>query len=360
MEKLKIALCDNRSFYCERFEAYMVSHKAKEVELFLYSVQEQLEEALKTMRFDVLLVGAGFENFFHSMELEDRILYLSERMPDCVAEDAMWQREDAVPKEVSRYEPMEQLMQKIYVMAGKTGNGQQAAIRYKRLKVTGVCSPIGHEMQQLFSVLYAVNLGREKKILYVNLLEYSGFGELFGQTGGCDMADLLLRLRAGTLDLSFFWRCACEKAGIYCLMPFDNPENTAQTGEQELRELLDFVEHFTDFEEVVIDFGISMTEYYSYLDFCDVMLMIGREGYYYQCRENAFLKWVREAQTADGMDRLCRVTVPYSARTIRPGGSVIEQLQWSEFGDFVRQYTTKSGRKRGKQSEDNRPGDTGT
>ena len=35
----------------------MVSHKAKEVELFLYSVQEQLEEALKTMRFDVLLVG---------------------------------------------------------------------------------------------------------------------------------------------------------------------------------------------------------------------------------------------------------------------------------------------------------------
>lgn len=99
------------------------------------------------MRFDVLLVGAGFENFFHSMELEDRILYLSERMPDCVAEDAMWQREDAVPKEVSRYEPMEQLMQKIYVMAGKTGNGQQAAIRYKRLKVTGVCSPIGHEMR---------------------------------------------------------------------------------------------------------------------------------------------------------------------------------------------------------------------
>ena len=85
MEKLKIALCDNHSFYCERFEAYMVSHKAKEVELFLYSVQEQLEEALKTMRFDVLLVGAGFENFFHSMELEDRILYLSERMPDCVA-----------------------------------------------------------------------------------------------------------------------------------------------------------------------------------------------------------------------------------------------------------------------------------
>ena len=115
MEKLKIALCDNHSFYCERFEAYMVSHKAKEVELFLYSVQEQLEEALKTMRFDVLLVGAGFENFFHSMELEDRILYLSERMPDCVAEDAMWQREDAVPKEVSRYEPMEQQIGRAHV-----------------------------------------------------------------------------------------------------------------------------------------------------------------------------------------------------------------------------------------------------
>ena len=358
MDKLKIALCDNHSFYCERFEAYMVSHRAEEVELFLYSVQEQLEEALKKIKFDVLLVGTGFEHFFHSMELEEKILYLSDRVPDRVLEDAMWQKQDGMPKEVSRYEPMEQLMQKIYVITGNGREKKQMAIRYKRLEVTGICSPIGHEMQQLFSVLYAINLSREKKILYISFLEYSGFLEIFGQPEGCDMSELMLRLRAGNLDVSFFWRCVYEMSGIYYLIPFENPENLIQTGERELTALLDFIEHFTDFEEVILDFGVSMTEYHSYLNFCDAVYMISRDGYVYECQERAFFKWVSREQPQTNLDKIHRLSVSYQARAVRPGGNVAEQLLWSEFGDFVRQQIKNFG-KENKKNEGNRQRDSG-
>ena len=39
--KIKIALCDKDKFYCERFAAYMMNHKAQEIELNIYSTIEQ-------------------------------------------------------------------------------------------------------------------------------------------------------------------------------------------------------------------------------------------------------------------------------------------------------------------------------
>ena len=41
MQKIKIALCDKDKFYCERFAAYMMNHKAQEIELNIYSTIEQ-------------------------------------------------------------------------------------------------------------------------------------------------------------------------------------------------------------------------------------------------------------------------------------------------------------------------------
>lgn len=68
----------------------------------------------------------------------------------------------------------------------------------------GVVSPECHEMQELFSVMHAVNLGREQKVLYFNFLEFSGFRELFGQTGNFDFTDVVLKLRSGERRQSIF------------------------------------------------------------------------------------------------------------------------------------------------------------
>ena len=51
------------------------------------------------------------------------------------------------------------------------------------MKVIGVVSPECHEMQELFSVMHAVNLGREQKVLYFNFLEFSGFGNYSDKQG---------------------------------------------------------------------------------------------------------------------------------------------------------------------------------
>ena len=47
MQKIKIALCDKDKFYCERFAAYMMNHKAQEIELNIIPQSSSLPEMRK-------------------------------------------------------------------------------------------------------------------------------------------------------------------------------------------------------------------------------------------------------------------------------------------------------------------------
>ena len=155
---------------------------------------------------------------------------------------------------------MEQLLHEIYVQAGMTKREPVGVQVATHGKVIGVVSPECHEMQELFSVMHAVNLGREQKVLYFNFLEFSGFRELFGQTGNFDFTDVVLKLRSGELTTEYFWNCVYEMSGISVILPFENPENIRQIGRQEWEQFIDFMEQNTDFEVLVVDFGVSMPE----------------------------------------------------------------------------------------------------
>ena len=74
MQKIKIALCDKDKFYCERFAAYMMNHKAQEIELNIYSTIEQFTGDEKMGNFDLVIAGSGFEEFSSDVN----IMYLSD------------------------------------------------------------------------------------------------------------------------------------------------------------------------------------------------------------------------------------------------------------------------------------------
>ena len=276
MQKIKIALCDKDKFYCERFAAYMMNHKAQEIELNIYSTIEQFTGDEKMGNFDLVIAGSGFEEFSSDVN----IMYLSDLCGNQAAEEAMWEK-DTIPQKkiVTKYQPMEQLLHEIYVQAGMTKREPVGVQVATHGKVIGVVSPECHEMQELFSVMHAVNLGREQKVLYFNFLEFSGFRELFGQTGNFDFTDVVLKLRSGELTTEYFWNCVYEMSGISVILPFENPENIRQIGRQEWEQFIDFMEQNTDFEVLVVDFGVSMPELADCMSRCDELLLIGRDRF---------------------------------------------------------------------------------
>ena len=63
------------------------------------------------------------------------------------------------------------------------------------MEIIGVYSPIRHEMQMPFSMVLSSILAKQRRVLYINLMQSTGFLKLFDSQAEYDMGDLVLRLR---------------------------------------------------------------------------------------------------------------------------------------------------------------------
>lgn len=205
-------------------------------------------------------------------------------------------------------------------------------------EVIGVYSPICHEMQMPFSLVLARTLAEKRKVLYVNLMEHSGFLELFGLTGEYDLGDVVLAIRRNRFPEDVFLKGVYEAEGIHYLPPFDNPEDLMEFSVTDYDAFLEFVERQTDYDALVIDFGAGMRELARALEACTSIYCLMKNGYFYECQMNHFLRYLAREQGEEMKERLHVVQLPFSAKKIRTGIDVYRQLLWSEFGDYVREY----------------------
>ena len=341
MSKKKIALCDPDATYRERFAAYLTNHKPGEIIIHTFSEELLLLEQMEKETYELIILAEGYRHLAPGIwEKNIPVLILTDTMQDFVAEESAFVEEKAEHKPVctSRFQSMESMVRKIYLMTASVEGRESRRFSASGLDVIGVCAPVHHEMQQLFSVLYAQQMAEEKKVLYLNFLEYSGFCELFGQYGEYDMGDLVLRLRNKNLTAEKFRLCVYEMRGVSIVLPFKNPENIREFRYKDLRNLLDYVAKETDYEVVVMDLGAGMEHPAKILAECQMTYCLMREGYFYRCQLEEFLDYARKAGEEEMEEKLQIVCLPYSAKRLRGGGNLIEQLNWSEFGDFVRNY----------------------
>lgn len=340
MSKLCVAICDAEDGYRNRFVTYLMEHKAKEMAVCAFSAVEAFLEALKEQHFDVTLLGRGFEAAEKAVrEKALPVLLLKEDMPMQVAEADSYERNRQAVVTVFRYQSMEAILHEMQVVAGTAVlRPAEVHIPESRMEVVGVYSPVHHEMQIPFSVVFADFMAKKRRVLYVNLMEHPGFLELFGWGGEYDMGDIILRLRNHRLLPETFLRSVYEVEGISYIPPFACTENLHELLLEDYLAFLEFLEERTDFEMVIIDFGEGVNHLQEMLERCTSVYCPVKGGFFFECQVNQFLN---ELENANGgiKERLHMFELPFSAKQIR-GGNVLRQLLWSEFGDYVRNYLT--------------------
>lgn len=86
------------------------------------------------------------------------------------------------------------------------------------------------------------------------------------------------------------------------------------------------------------DFGTGIPSIAAFLEECSSIYCPVKEGYFYECQKAEFVHYLEQVKP-DGMsERLQFVNLPFTAKGIRGGGNMLEQLVWSEFGDYIRDY----------------------
>ena len=66
-----------------------------------------------------------------------------------------------------------------------------SASKDNKTQITVVCSPISHELQMLFSMCMCKEMSINRKVIYLNLKECSGFYQVFGDIQSRDLEDLM-------------------------------------------------------------------------------------------------------------------------------------------------------------------------
>jgi len=334
MARIKVAIFDGDKGYRERFADYLMSYKSAEMELSVFTNISFFKEALDVDKFHLLVLGSGYEEVLVKARAKRiPILVLTESVSDYVRESVEMLEDPIVY--AFKYQSMDGITRQMQLMTEGVREHSELIVANRELKVIGVISPVKHEMQNLFSMLYAKNVGRKERVLYINLLEFSGFSEIFGEEE-YDIGDAILQIREGLCRRETLLQCIYEEESFSYITPFLNPENVAEVTAADIKQLLEWIGAHTDFQTVVIDMSINVKGFPDVLQLCTKIFCIGKKGYLFEIQVKQFLIYVERAIDEIFLERMEQIELPNQRKVISSGINLLEQLDWGEFGDFVR------------------------
>lgn len=331
MAKIKVAIFDVDKGYRERFTDYLMSYKAAEMDLAVFTNEQFFYEALEVDKFHLFVLGSGYELVLpRARALKVPVLVLTEYAQSYVRETIEMLDEQVVY--TSKYQSMDVITQKMQLLTEVKG---QARVMQRDLEVVGVFSPVRHEMQMLFSLLFARNAARERKVLYISLLEFSGFSEMFGDTE-YDLGDVILQTREPSVRAERILACIYESEGFSYISPTLNPENVREITEEDVRCMLEIIAEYTDYQMIILDIGLNVCDFAEVLLRCDRIYCLEKRGYLHEAQIRQFFSYLERAVDAAFLERIRQVEIPGQAKVICGGVNLLEQLDWGDFGDFVR------------------------
>lgn len=334
MAKIKVAVFDVDKGYRERFADYLMSYKAAEMELSVFTNEQFFCEALSVDKFHLFVLGSGYETVLpRARALKVPVLVLTESTQSYVRESIGMLDEQVVY--TTKYQSMDVITQKMQSLAEAKRHGGETGMAQRELEVVGVFSPVHHEMQMLFSLLLARNTAKERKVLYINILEFSGFSEIFGDTE-YDLGDVVLQIREEEVKAERFLAGIYEGEGFSYISPVSNPENVREIASKDVRDLLEAVAKYTDYQTVILDLGMNVSELAEVLLTCDRIYCLGKKGYLFETQMRQFFTYLERAVDEAFLERVRKMEIPGQAKVICGGINLLEQLDWGDFGDFVR------------------------
>lgn len=200
----------------------------------------------------------------------------------------------------------------------------------------GVVSPVRHESMIPFACTLAGAIGKEKRVLLVVLMEFSGILALLELEPGWEMEALLLRLRQreSLQQIPF--------PGVYVLQDFDllnGPENPMilyELSELDITRLMERIQDCRQYDAVVWVGGNMMRGIGELFCRSEKVFSIEKTDAYSKCCQKEFEQFFNKLLPGDS-DCLVNVRLP-----ILSGNQTGEHLLWqwnrSVIGDAVRRH----------------------
>ena len=217
----------------------------------------------------------------------------------------------------------------------------QLPVLKKTTEILGVYSPLGGCLQTCFALTLAQILGREKSVLYLNLEEYAGFEELMQKKFLHTLSDLLYFVRQEQAGITVKMNSMIQSMGsMDFIPPVQSPEDIRGTRWQDWEHLLQEIVLHSSYEAVILDVGDGIEEVFQILDLCTRVYVPVRDDRISKCIMEQFEKLLRLRDYSQLLAGIEKVLLPILSQNA-DNEFRIEELVWSELGDFVRELLEK-------------------
>ena len=334
MKRNIFAVCDLEVDYALNFMDYMNRKKNIPFEIQAFTSVENLIAYGKQTHIELLLIsGRAMCREVRDLDI-GKIIILSEGVhpPEL----------DQYPS-VYKYQSSSDVLREVMACYGaeKKTVADQIAVLKKTTEIIGIFSPLGRCLKTSFALTLGQILAKERAVLYLNMEEYSGFEELMGKGFAHNLSDLLYYVRQDNQNLLYKMNSMIQTINnLDYVPPVQTPADIRTTAWQDWERLFQMLILDSSYEVIVLDIGCGIDENFQLLDLCKRIYMPVLADTVSQCKIAQFENLVRIWDFPQILEKTVKISPPFHMISA-PSASCIEQMVWSELGDYVREVLRK-------------------
>ncbi len=267
MKKGQIAICDRDPDYTFRFTEYA---NGQADTLFLvhgFTDVEELLVYLQEFSVDILLISELYVGKIPKNGPWKQVILLVEGN---FREDG-----SAYPGIMKFQSGAVILRQLMHLYAEEVQGKPGVACRTEQMKRIGVYSPVGRVGKTGFALELGQALRKQKKTLYLNLEEYSGFETLYPYGDGGTLSELLYFMKQGKNAFACKLESVVQQMnGLDYIPPLKSPVELRHIRWEDWERLLEALEKESRYEVVILDLSGVVDGLYEILERCDGIYML--------------------------------------------------------------------------------------
>lgn len=226
--------------YAMRLSEAMNSNGAFPLRVMAFTSKDALLECMTDYDIELLLVDEQMDKEVRDEFPSTKYIVISEGDSDLERNI------------ISRYQSTERIIRQIVYKLG-TGNGEMHTTY--RTGITSFYSPSGMWAKSLLALAYAHTKGMERKVLYINLDEFSGLRELFQESEkGLSDAIYYYYVRKENA-LEGIIGCIGSNYGFDYLGPVSCPDDIGDLSDEDLIKMIEMLRGSRIYDEIVLDMG---------------------------------------------------------------------------------------------------------
>lgn len=265
MKRKQIAVCDEERQYTLRFAEYAGRHGNPLFVVHGFTCLEELLEDTKEHPADIVLLSKKYAKDLRKEEYQGQIICLSEEE---------YQEEEPEYPVIYKYQSCPQILKKAYdIYAERTPASLGTALRLGKMKRIGIFSPLGRMGKTSFALALGKELAKQRRTLYLNMEEFSGFESLY-PSGGQTLSELVYFMKQGKKAFACKLESVTGKIGsLSYIPPVKSPLELRDIKKEDWEELLTALEKESRYEFIILDLGFGAEGVFELLEACDIIYM---------------------------------------------------------------------------------------